>query len=207
MQLLRQLLPFVTSMSPDFSKRPNPIRMNDSETFDQMYRVYFAPLCLYSSKYIDRKDAEDVVNNLFLKLWDRAATFESYQHAQSVLYLAVRNACLDFMKVSGRRNNRHEEVRALSDQLTKNFELEMIENEFWAEVYREIQNLPTQCSNIMRMSYIEGLSNDEVASTLNISAQTVRNQKVKGLKVLREWAKKNPRPEIYLFFILFFDKT
>lgn len=181
--------------------------MRDVDTFDQLYRIYFAPLCIYCAKYVGRKDAEDVVNNLFLKLWDRAETFENFQHAQSTLYLAVKNACLDTIKLLGRRGNRYEQMQLLSEQVTQNFELEIIENEFWAEIYREIQKLPTQCGNVMRLAYIDGLTNDEVATALNISQQTVRNQKVKGLKILREWAKKNPRPEMYLFFLFFFDKA
>lgn len=181
--------------------------MSDSDTFDQVYRIYYAPLCTYCSKYIEGKDAEDVVNNLFLKLWDKEEVFESFQHAQAFLYLSVKNACLDLIKISGRRGSRHEHMRLKIGELTESFELEMIQNEFWAEIYREIQNLPSQCSNVVRMAFIEGLTNDEVAAALGISSQTVRNQKVKGLKILRNWASKNPRPEIQLFFLFFFDKS
>lgn len=183
-----------------------PLRMNDSDTFDEIYRTYYAPLCLFSKQFIEKKDAEDIVNTLFLKLWDRQETFESYQHAQSFLYLSMKNACLDFLKVSARTGNRNHQYYVNTDYVEKNFEHEMIQSEFWAEIYREIKNLPSQCSKIIQMSYIEGMKNEEIAAELGLSLQTVKNQKVKGVKVLKEWARNSSNPGLLLLVYQLFDK-
>lgn len=161
------------------------INMGDEEVFEEMYRSYFVPLCYFARKYIDQADAEDVINNLFLKLWRQKELFESLQHAQSILYIATRNACLDFLKVAKRAEDRH---MLISNDLStdKDFIEEMIRTEVWAEVYREINKLPVQCSKIMLLSFVEGLKNDEIAKTLQVSVQTVKNQKSMGIKLLKQ---------------------
>ncbi|TKC65307.1 RNA polymerase sigma-70 factor [Pedobacter hiemivivus] len=161
------------------------ISMGNEVTFEEMYRNYFAPLCYFAQKYIDREDAEDVVNNLFLKLWRQKERFKNLQHAQSTLYVATRNSCLDFLKIAKRAEDRHIFVTKDVAQ-DKNFIEEMIQSEVWGEIYREIHNLPVQCSKVISLSFVEGLKNDQIAKELDISIQTVKNQKSIGLKLLKQ---------------------
>ncbi|WEK18416.1 MAG: RNA polymerase sigma-70 factor [Candidatus Pedobacter colombiensis] len=162
-----------------------PINMGKEDAFEEMYRSYFAPLCFFAQKYIDQEDAEDVINNLFLKLWRQKELFESIQHAQSSLYVATRNSCLDFLKIAKRAEDRHTFIaNGLSSD--KNFIEEMIRTEVWAEIYREINKLPVQCSKVISLSFLEGLKNDEIAKALDISIQTVKNQKSMGVKLLKQ---------------------
>ncbi|MNR35643.1 RNA polymerase sigma factor [compost metagenome] len=62
----------------------------------------------------------------------------------------------------------------------------MIRTEVWAEIYREINKLPVQCSKVISLSFVEGLKNDEIAQELDISIQTVKNQKSMGVKLLKQ---------------------
>jgi len=107
------------------------------------------------------------------------------QHCQSYLYVAAKNACLDFLKSQHRTVEREIYFQQLHDYQEEDIENEIIRAEYWAEIYREINALPTQCSTIIKLSFIEGLNNAQIAEILNISDQTVKNQKVKGIKALR----------------------
>ncbi|SMC98029.1 RNA polymerase sigma-70 factor [Pedobacter nyackensis] len=162
-----------------------PIDMGNEDAFEEMYRSYFAPLCYFARKYIDQEDAEDVINNLFLKLWRQKELFESIQHAQSALYVATRNSCLDFLKIAKRAEDRHILV-AKGAAPDADFIEQMIRTEVWAEIYREINKLPVQCSKVISLSFVEGLKNDEIARELDISIQTVKNQKSMGVKLLKQ---------------------
>ncbi len=62
---------------------------------------------------------------------------------------------------------------------------DIIRMEVFRVIYQEISNLPEQCGKIVRMSYIEGLKNEQIAEVLSISLQTVKNQKTRGMKLLR----------------------
>jgi len=162
-----------------------PVSMGEPEVFEEIYRSYFAPLCYFAQKYIEEEDAEDVINNLFLKLWRQKETFENIAHVQASLYVSTRNSCLDFLKVTKRAEDRHTLV-ADSSATAKSFMEDIIRTEVWAEIYREINKLPLQCSRVISLSFLEGLKNEEIARQLDISLQTVKNQKSMGLKVLKQ---------------------
>lgn len=162
-----------------------PVNMGESGVFEEIYRSYFAPLCYFAQKYVDEEDAEDVINNLFLKLWRQKEIFENTGHLQASLYVATRNSCLDFLKISKRAEDRHYLFTG-GGLVDKSFIEDMIRTEVWAEIYREINKLPLQCAKVISLSFLEGLKNEEIASQLEISLQTVKNQKSMGLKVLKQ---------------------
>jgi RNA polymerase sigma-70 factor (ECF subfamily) len=74
----------------------------------------------------------------------------------------------------------------------------MIRMEVFNELYREINQLPEQCGKIVRMGYIEGMKNEEIARELGLSIQTVKNQKTRGVMLL----KRRLPPEIFIFLLL-----
>ncbi|MFD2743955.1 MULTISPECIES: sigma-70 family RNA polymerase sigma factor [Sphingobacterium] len=162
----------------------NKIYLHDMAHFQSMYRDFFAPLCLFASKFVTDNE-KDLVNSLFAKLWQRKIVFDSYEHCRNYLYKAVQHACLDELNL--RKNSKIRE-----EKYVKSFPLQdeavdqlIIENEYWATIFRELTKLPTPYNNVLSMSYVEGLKNHEIAEELNLSMQTVKNQKSKGLKLLR----------------------
>lgn len=162
------------------------LSLGDSVVFDEIYRAYFAPLCYFARKFVENENAKDIVNSLFLKLWDRSEEFENIKHLQSFLYLATRNACLDHLKMTTRAKDREGKHCSDIEYIEENYEQEMIRAEYWGEIYRAIQKLPSQCSKIIQLSFVDGFTNDEISTQLEISPQTVKNQKSKGIKALRK---------------------
>lgn len=169
-----------------FFRNKTPLSLGDSMTFDEIYRVYFAVLCYFAGKFVEKETAEDVVNTLFLKLWDCRKEFESVQHLQSFLYLSIKNACLDHLKMTTRAKDREGKHCLSIEYIEENYEQEMIRAEYWGEIYRAIQKLPSQCSKVIHLSFVEGFTNEEISKQLKLSPQTVRNQKSKGIKALRK---------------------
>ncbi len=161
--------------------------MGDAHVFDGLFRAYFAPLCHFTANILESDDdAKDLIEDLFLKLWQRNQTFENTQHAQAYLYRSARNACLNSLKQGLRLTLKHEILIADTDTIEEDYLTQMIRSEVWGEIYRAIENLPSQCSKIITMSYIDGNSNEEIADALNLSLQTVKNHKVRGLHMLRD---------------------
>lgn len=174
------------------------IDLGNKTSFNIAFRSYFHPLRFYATKFVPDDDAEDVVENLFLKLWSKKKVFDSAAHLQAFLYHATRNSCLDVIKLSkkGKTDPLSEEMLIADDDHLRY----MIQAEALAEIYRAVNELPLQCSKVTRMSYLEGLNNAEIAEELGLSVQTVKNYKNRGIELLR---KKLSAGTFALFLLIF----
>jgi RNA polymerase sigma-70 factor (family 1) len=163
-----------------------PPDIHNPKVYSAYFRQYYAPLCFFAERIVgDNSDAEDIVEEAFFKLWHRNNQFENEQHLKAFLYRSVKNACLDFLKLNVRRERRHSffsEEQGLSEESYLN---EIIRTEVIREIYEAIESLPPQCGKIIKMSFVDGKTNQEIADDLNLSMQTVKNQKGRGLALLK----------------------
>ncbi|MBS1528664.1 MAG: RNA polymerase sigma-70 factor [Bacteroidetes bacterium] len=164
-----------------------PLNMGHDEIFDDLYRAYFAPLCFFATNIIcNDDDAKDLVEDVFLKLWQRKQRFENAAHAQAYLYRCVRNSCINLLRHGKRKTAKLDLLIAETEDFQEAYLEEMIRAEVGGELYRAIENLPSQCSKVITMSFIDGSSNEEIARALNLSVQTVKNHKVRGMHILKD---------------------
>lgn len=175
------------------------LNMGDEKVFDHVFRTYYAALCSFAQRYLLRKaDAEDVVGNLFVNLWNREQQFEHDVHARASLYRAVYNACLNHIRSSKRSNGREELYSAEQGINDESFMNEMLQAELIRMIYKEFDSLPPHYSTVMKLSYQDGFKNEEIANMLNLSVQTVKNYKSAALKLLRD---KLPKDAFFLLII------
>lgn len=165
---------------------PVRIHLGDHVVFEKVYRAYYTALCFFAAKYVGHDECEDIIEGVFIRLWKQQKEFASTTHLQASLYLSVKNACLDFIKVKARKDKRHEIAAQRLGQIEQDYLNHMIRTEVIAEIYRAINNLPSQCGKVVYMSLIEGLDNQEIAAVLDISVQTVKNRKSRALKALKQ---------------------
>ena len=168
---------------------------HNQTAFERLYREYAPALIYYARKFVDYETAEDIVHDVFLKVWESETVMLVHQDIASYLYNAVRNHCLDLLK-----------HQTISDdyltQATRDLQLEelnhddnpldgMIKREQLDALYREIDRLPEKCREVFVLAYIEEKKNMEIADQLNISVRTVEAQIYKALKLLRSALNKN----------------
>jgi RNA polymerase sigma-70 factor (ECF subfamily) len=171
----------------------------DEAAFSTVFREYYAVLCAFAGKIIQESaDPEDLVNDVFLKLWNRRQVFEDVRHLKDFLYKSTRNACFDTIKRTLHSKERQAVFLETQAEWETAADLEMIRLEVFRELYHEINQLPEQCGKIIRMGYIDGLKNDEIARQLGLSVQTVKNQKSRGILLL----KRRLPPEIFVLLLL-----
>lgn len=151
----------------------------------KIFDRFYLSLCSFAYRYLqDDTVTEDVVQDAFLKLWERRKNFDHILTVKSFLYLTVRNACLDYLK-HREVQARHEErvVRALlSEEEVSGF---ILEDEVYALLYEALNGLPERSMQIVKMT-MEGLGNEEIATQLQISVNTVKSLKLRAYRVLRE---------------------
>lgn len=149
---------------------------------------YYPTLCFFAAKLVNEKAAaEDIVEDTFLKLWEKEPDFNRYKNIKAVLYISVKNACLNYIKKRKDLRNRNNAFTYLLQQEHEDFILnEITRAEVLREVYAAMQKLPPECRKVMELYYGHGLDHKSIAAGLGVTISTVRNQKARGLQILKK---------------------
>jgi RNA polymerase sigma-70 factor (family 1) len=143
-------------------------------------------LCLFAERLLnDRAAAEDIVGESFIKLWNKRGDFKTTQNIKAFMYITVRNACLNYLKQAKRDSLNQKQLAYLTGEKEEFVLNEMIRAEVLKEIMNEIDNLPEQCKKVLKLGYLEGLKNQEIAKLMNISVHTVKNQKARAIQLLK----------------------
>ena len=172
------------SLSETFA---SSINMGDSNSFAQVFRIFYDPLCRFAQRYVSDADiAADVIETLFVNLWQGSETFADISHARHFLYKSAHNACLNQLRSQKRCVAREDYFAREAGVFEEDYLHNMLHEELLANIYREIDKLPLHYSKVIKLGYIDGLSNDEIACEMGLSLQTVKNYKVKAFSILRK---------------------
>lgn len=156
------------------------------QAFKQIYERYKGVLYLHAVKMLkDRDEAQDVVQEIFTKLWDKRETIIINTTLSAYLYTAIRNKILDIFS--------HEKVVATHQQSLQDFinqgeyqtDNYMLEKELIVLIEKEISALPTKMKEVFELSRRKNLSYSQIAEQLDISENTVRKHISKALSRLR----------------------
>jgi RNA polymerase sigma-70 factor (ECF subfamily) len=159
----------------------------DEAAFEHVFKTYFKNLHAYACSILkDEIVAEEMVQNVFCKIWERADTLSIGGSLAAYLYRAVNNESLNYLK--------HQKVKAAhalhvayagGEQRETPSELlqaKVLESRLhWA-----LNELPEQCRTIFQLSRFEELRYREIADHMGLSVKTVENQMGKALRILRE---------------------
>ncbi|KIC93455.1 RNA polymerase sigma-70 factor [Flavihumibacter solisilvae] len=155
--------------------------------FEAVFKTHFKNLHAYAFTMVkDESTAEEMVQNVFCKLWEKREKLDIRNSATAYLYRAVYNECLNHLK--------HRKVKAAyvayastrpaSDNNPASGKIQL--NELESRLNAAINELPEQCRTIFQMSRFQELRYQEIADSLGLSIKTVENQMGKALRVLRE---------------------
>jgi RNA polymerase sigma-70 factor (ECF subfamily) len=162
----------------------------DEQVFRGIFERYHTRLCYFAAALLTTdQDVEDVVQEAFVKLWQRRRHFQDSNSIKAFLYIAVKNRCLNICKhdqVVRKYGDRLEEGQE-NDAMSSLVEAEVLEN-----IHQALQKLPLGCRSVLHLSYFEGMKNKAIAEQLHVSINTVKTQKLRGLRLLRGLLKSAP---------------
>jgi len=176
--------------------------------FEQLYLFYYPKLVRFSREYVfTQEDAENLVQDVFMTIWEQRKDLPYIQHISSYLFRLTKNKCIDFLR---RKIMSAEKMRLLQDWELKEYEYRLHSMEQFHEdvlneqeldrlIYQVIESLPEKCREVFLLSRFEELSHQQIADRLNISTSTVNNHITTAMKKLKEKLKDSP----LLFFLLF----
>ncbi|WP_394972823.1 RNA polymerase sigma factor [uncultured Croceitalea sp.] len=177
------------------------LKRGDENAYVHLMENYHHKLCVYANSLInDSLLAEDIVQNVFIKLWSRRQKLNVKISLESLLYKSTYNEFIDqyrknvtVLKVEQRYL---EHLNSVAEDYYDNEKLEKA----LKMISQVVQTLPPKCKEIFVLSKTNGLSNIEIAEHLNISIKTVETQISRAYKVVRNTLNDRIKTVLFLFF-------
>ena len=158
----------------------------DESAFEQVFKTHFKNLHAYAFTITrNEAEAEEIVQQVFFKLWERADSLSFSGSIASYLYRAVYNESLNHIKHLKVKTKHRMHVAYRMKNPSEAIHEKVSDKELRAKLREALSELPEQCSIIFQLSRFEDLKYREIADKLDISVKTVENQMGKALKLLR----------------------
>ena len=171
------------------------LKSDKAENFEKLYFDNFSMLCKSVYRFVKDEDiTKDIVQEVFLRLWQRYDEIKLAGSPKSYLHKACINQALNYLKEKERRVNREETFGksiSISDQKSNRPDVKYEASEVSRNIQQEIDDLPKMCKSAFLLSRHEGKSYKEIAELMKISVNTVEKHIGKALKILRNSLKKD----------------
>jgi len=164
------------------------IDCDDEKAFDQLFTRYYPGLINYSRMLLPypTDEAEDIITEVFLKIWQQRATLVIHSSFASYLYIAVKNRISDYYRKN--RMNVHESLDSLVNNACPEYipDQQLTYKELNIEMERLIDRLPARTQLIFKMNRHDHITYDDIALILNLSVNSVKTHMYRALKFLKE---------------------
>lgn len=158
----------------------------DDQAFEQLFKAHFKALHSYASVMLYHDShAEEIVQNMFVKLWEKRDLLNVEISVKAYLYKCVHNDCLNYLKHKKIKAKYQDHAAFTMNDQTENTSDKLMVGELQSRIQTALNELPEQCRTIFQMSRFEELKYREIADELGLSVKTVENQMGKALRILR----------------------
>lgn len=158
----------------------------DKAALEILFKTHYAPLCRFAGSILkDPEQAEDMVQEVFMRCWDKREQIQLTGSFKSYLFTAVRNHCFNTLKINERKywmeEGMEDDERIAVNDVVDHLSAKTLND----KIQRAISLLPEKCKLTFQLSRFENMSYKEIAETMGVSVKTVENQMGKALSVLR----------------------
>ncbi len=159
---------------------------DDKEAYRTLFDLFYPALCLFAKRYVEeRAVAEDLVQDVFVTLWESRKKIRVESSARNYLVVSVRNQCLNYLKREGYKQNYIDAYLAKNADQSDYDEFYLL-TELQKLLDEALAKLPETYRLIFEMSRLENNSNTEIAEKLNIPLRTVERYKAKAIEILKK---------------------
>jgi RNA polymerase sigma-70 factor, ECF subfamily len=164
------------------------------EAFTGLFKIHYPSLKAYACLFVDSETAEDIVQEVFIYVWENKGAITIHTSVKAYLFKATYTRCLNYLNRQKMMtiNRRHIE-QELRDYEASFFDPDknaiirkLYMNDLRDEINQAIESLPQKCREVFTLSYIMDRPNKEISKLLNISVSTVEKHINYALKVLRK---------------------
>jgi RNA polymerase sigma-70 factor (ECF subfamily) len=156
----------------------------DIEAFEQIFRVYRNPVFRLAYRFTgNRDDAEDLTQEIFLKVFENIGSFRYESSFATWLYRIAVNTCMNFQ-----RDKKPAESLGVTDDLGSSVSPEAIceRGELQRKIEAEIASLPNPLKIAFLLVVVEGMTYREASEILGLSVDALRMRVSRARQILRE---------------------
>lgn len=164
------------------------IREGEREALAELFREYHAPLCSFAKGYVRSAEAaKDIVQEVFLQIWERRSQFDPSGTVRAYLYRAVRNRTINYHEHQ-QVKEKHEDDLARPPDDTPYEELlsKLAYEELESRIQQAIKEMPQRRRQVFVLSRVHRLTYEEIADTMDISTNTVHTHIKRAMATMRE---------------------
>ena len=160
------------------------LNIQTEQRYNEIVENYSDMIFRIAYQYLFNKyDAEDIVQEVFIAIWESDKKYNSYHGFRAFLYDSVKNRCLNYLKHQ-EVERRHAEI-LLQEQDEEDEDHRLMREEMYRALHRAVDELPERCRQVFKL-HLQGKKNEEIAQMLELSVETVKTQKKKAMYFLRE---------------------
>lgn len=173
-------------MNDSFSAWSHRLRASDATACTELFRALHAPLIYYAQQLLGHEQAAcDVVQDAFIKLWEHRKTLDPERSLKAYLYTIVRNTAFHHMNTV-RREQRYRSDEALPETAAAStLDETLVAEELQTKIRGWINELPPRRQEAFRLSRVNGLSHEEIATVMGLAPRTVTHHIMLALQHLR----------------------
>lgn len=157
------------------------------ERYKSLFDTLYSPLCLFASKYLgDIETSKDIVQEVFIKIWEKNPKFKNHNTIKAYFYKAVKNRCLDYLKTKQIKLTNNEIPENLIDIQSDDFFFSQILTiEVYGQLQKAIDSLPEKMAKVVSLT-LKNHTTKEIAEELMVTSSTIRTQRVAAINKLRQ---------------------
>ncbi|XCF06887.1 RNA polymerase sigma-70 factor [Tamlana crocina] len=164
------------------------VKKDNQRALEQLFQKYYFNLCLYAKKYVVSADlAEEVVADVFFKIWQNRKTLQINTSLKSYLFVATKNLSINVVNKAKSDYLKQEIPEISADFSHLNTDESLHYNEVKIQIDQIIEELPPQRKIIFKLNRIDGLKYKEIAEKLGISVSTVQKQMIEAIKHVSQY--------------------
>lgn len=175
----------------DEALRVQSVRRGDERAFEALFHEYYPALCGFVERYVGSPDAaEELVQQVFVRIWENRRTWFVRSALKSYLYQAARNHALNHLKHERVRRTFAERVLRLNERVGTGAPLpgpeeQQEKREFRAAVAKAMNRLPDHYREVVQLRARDQMTHAEIAQLLNLPVKTVETRARRGIRNLR----------------------
>jgi len=154
------------------------IALDDGQAYKELFVLYYPRLLLFSYSFTHCKEsAEEIVSDVFLKIWLRRKSIPEIENLHLYLYISTKNLSINrVLKQKREKTFSLDEVKVEFESIYFNPEQLYITSEMFKRIQFAIKQLPPKCQLIFKLVKEDGLKYKQVAELLNLSVKTIESQ-------------------------------
>lgn len=179
------------------------LRAGDADAFQQLYNKYHAALYAYIIRFVKIPAlAEDVLQDVFIKIWEIRKNVDPTLSFQAYLYRISRNSVFKLIKKIAADKELRNELASYMNAGAKEADVQLQWHQYEQILETAVNQLPPQRQNIFKLCRHEGKKYEEVAAELHISRNTVKEHMVLAVRFIKDYVYQHADIHMIMAFLL-----